>query len=444
MDFKEMLFLTYSSIKERRTRNTLTILMIVMGCGLLVSLNSLSQGLVYFVEQNFKNILPNQIIISNTDNIQESSVEGIRNKLQVLFDQNATMIGRSISLNSTTINYLGSLEGVQEIYPAYQGVLMLNYENHSQVTNVLAVDFKNINKIIPSANLDPIVSKDNDHNNVIIPEKIGEKISLNQSEMVQKNIQSNTITKVSPFEKDIVVVSINKIKEIIESSDTRPYSNQYNVVSLLNSTGNPIIDNSIFIDLNNGKKILDKGSDYDLLFLVYDDVNKVDDLVKEIQKHFDNQITILNSMEIVKSITKFIVGVTTFISSIAVISLIVGALGIIITIYTSVVERTREIGILKALGGTNRIILGIFLTESVFVGILGAIFGIIFGFIGSYLLLVGFLYFLNLPLEILPVFNILEISKIALIVIVLSIFAGLYPAYKGSKISPVDALSKFT
>lgn len=443
MDFKEMLFLTYSSIKERRTRNTLTILMIIMGCGLLVSLNSLSQGLVYFVEQNFKNILPNQIIISNTDNIQESSVEGIRNKLQVLFDQNTTMIGRSMPLNITTINYLTKLDGVQDIYPAYQGVGMLNYQNHSQVTNILAVDFKNINRIIPNANLDPLLSRDNYDNSVIIPEKIGEKISLNRSEVTRNHVQNDTETKEIAYKKNIVV-SINKISEIVESSNGPSYRNQYNLLSLLNSTGNPIIDNSIFIDLSNGKKILNKGSDYDLLFLTYNDVNKVDDIVKQIQKHFDNQITILNSIEIVKSITKFIVGVTTFISSIAVISLIVGALGIIITIYTSVVERTREIGILKALGGTNRIILGMFLTESVFVGILGAIFGIVFGFIGSYLLLVGFLYFLNLPLEILPVFNIFEISKIAIVVIVLSIFAGLYPAYKGSKISPVDALSKFT
>jgi putative ABC transport system permease protein len=353
------------------------------------------------------------------------------------------MIGRSIPLNSTTIDYLDSLEGVQDIYPAYQGVVMLNYDNHSQVTNILAVDFMNIDKIIPNANLEHIVSKDNNHNDVIIPEKIGEKISINHSEVSQNNIQNTTERRESPHEKNITV-SIDKISEILESSDEPSYRNQYNLISLLNSTGNPIIDNSIFIDVSNGKKILDKGSDYDLLFLSYDDVNKVDDLVKKIQKHFNNQITILNSVEIVKSITKFIVGVTTFISSIAVISLIVGALGIIITIYTSVVERTREIGILKALGGTNRIILGMFLTESVFVGILGAIFGIVFGFIGSYLLLVGFLYFLNLPLEILPVFNVLEISKIAIIVIFLSIFAGLYPAYKGSKISPVDALSKFT
>ena len=138
MDFKEMLFLTYSSLRERKTRNTLTILMIIMGCGLLVSLSSLSQGLVYFVEENFKNILPNQIVISNTDKIQESSIEGIRNKLQVLFDQNTTMVGKSTPLNNITINYLHGLEGVQDINPAYQGVVMLNYMNHSQITNVLS------------------------------------------------------------------------------------------------------------------------------------------------------------------------------------------------------------------------------------------------------------------------------------------------------------------
>ena len=75
-------------------------------------------------------------------------------------------------------------------------------------------------------------------------------------------------------------------------------------------------------------------------------------------------MSILNSLEIIKTLTKFIVGITTFISSIAVFSLIVGLLGIIITIYTSVIERTREIGILKALGGTNKTILTMFLTES--------------------------------------------------------------------------------
>jgi putative ABC transport system permease protein len=237
------------------------------------------------------------------------------------------------------------------------------------------------------------------------------------------------------------MVSINGIRDIIDSSSTQ---STLFVPSLLNSTGNPIIDNSIFIDINNGKAILQKKNDYDLLFITYNDIDKVESLVSQVQKYFNNQVTILNSLELVKNITKFIIGISTFISSIAIISLIVGSIGIIITIYTSVVERTREIGILKALGGTNRVILGMFLTESIFLGIIGAFFGIIFGFIGAYLLLNGFLYFLNLPLSIHPVFNIIEISKIGIVVILLSIFSGLYPAYKGSKISPVNALSKFS
>jgi putative ABC transport system permease protein len=237
------------------------------------------------------------------------------------------------------------------------------------------------------------------------------------------------------------MVSINGIRDIIDSSSAQ---STLFVPSLLNSTGNPIIDNSIFIDINNGKAILQKKNDYDLLFITYNDIDKVESLVSQVQKYFNNQVTILNSLELVKNITKFIIGISTFISSIAIISLIVGSIGIIITIYTSVVERTREIGILKALGGTNRVILGMFLTESIFLGIIGAFFGIIFGFIGAYLLLNGFLYFLNLPLSIHPVFNIIEISKIGIVVILLSIFSGLYPAYKGSKISPVNALSKFS
>jgi putative ABC transport system permease protein len=401
MDFKEILFLTYSSIKERKTRNALTILMIIMGCGLLVSLNSLSQGLIYFVEQNFKKILPNQIVISNTDKIQGSNIDGIRNKLQVLFDQNMTLVGKNIPFDNKAMQYLKGIPGVQLINPAFQGVVMLNYQNYSQVTNVLAVDFNNLTNIIPDLTKGFDSLNFTSQNYVIIPEKISDESPL----------------------------SIN---------------NTFTVLGTINSTGNPLIDNSIFIDVHKGKDFLEKSNDYDLLFLTYDNIDKVDNIVKDIQKYFNNQVTILNSLEIIKSLTKFIIGISTFISSIAIFSLIVGSIGIIITIYTSVVERTREIGIIKALGGTNRVILGMFLTESVFLGIIGALVGIVFGFLGSHILLSGFLYFLNLPLNIYPVFNIIEISKIGIIVIVLSILSGLYPAYKGSKISPVNALSKYS
>ena len=441
MDFKEILFLTYSSIKERKTRNALTILMIIMGCGLLVSLNSLSQGLIFFVEQNFKKILPNQIVISNTDKIQESSIEGIRNKLQVLFDQNMTLVGENIPFDNKAIQYLKDIPGVQLINPAYQGVVMLNYQNYSQVTNVLAADINNLTDIIPDLDVGLDDLNLTSQNYVIIPQKIGEKIFLNSSEITMNNSLNNEYN--DQF-KDSKTVTINNLKELTSVKSNPSINNTFAVLRIINSTGNPIIDNSIFIDVKKGKEILEKSDDYDLLFLTYDDINEVESIVKDVQKYFNNQATILNSLEIVKSLTKFIIGISTFISSIAIFSLIVGSIGIIITIYTSVVERTREIGIIKALGGTNRVILGMFLTESVFLGIIGAIGGIVFGFLGSHVLLSGFLYFLNLPLNIYPVFNIVEISKIGIVVIILSIFSGLYPAYKGSKISPVNALSKYS
>jgi putative ABC transport system permease protein len=441
MDFKEIFFLTYSSMKERKTRNALTILMIIMGCGLLVSLNSLSQGLIYFVEQNFKKILPNQIVISNTDKIQESSIEGIRNKLQVLFDQNITMVGKNIPFDNKTMQYLKEIPGVQQINPAYQGVAMLNYQNYSQVTNVLATDINNLTDIIPNLDIRSMVSNLTSQNYVIIPQKIGEKIFMNSSEIIVNNALGKEDKDQSMNSKR---VTISNLKELTNVKSNPSINNSFAVLRIINSTGNPIIDNSIFIDVQKGKEILEKSDDYDLLFLTYDDIDKVESIVNDVQKYFNNQVTILNSLEIIKTLTKFIIGISTFISSIAIFSLIVGSIGIIITIYTSVVERTREIGIIKALGGTNRVILGMFLTESIFLGIIGAIVGIVFGFLGSHVLLSGFLYFLNLPLDIYPVFNIVEISKIGIVVIVLSIFSGLYPAYKGSKISPVNALSKYS
>jgi putative ABC transport system permease protein len=442
MDFKEIVFLTLSSIKERKTRTSLTVIMITMGCGLLVSLNSLTQGLIDFVQQNFKNILPNQIIISNSDKIQQSNLQNIQNKLEVLFDRNLTVVDKRIPFDNNAIKYLQNLSGVSFVDPAYQGMVLLKNKDKSEITNTIAANFSDIDKIIPGFNNDNLKLKKTSTNDkiIIIPQKISDTLSLtNNKSNGRVNAINNSITVQNV--KDSTNLSTSLPGSSIENSKD---SNRFAVVSIVNSTGNPIIDNSVFIETNLGKEILNKSNDYDILFLTYNDINKVDNIVKTIQKHFNNQVSILNSLEIIKTLTKFIVGISTFISSIAVFALIVGSLGIIITIYTSVIERTREIGILKALGGTNRTILGMFLTESIIIGMIGAAIGIVFGFAGSQVLLNAFLYFLKLPIKIYPVFNVIEVLKIFIAVIGLSIFAGLYPAFKGSRISPVNALNKFT
>ena len=328
MNFKEIVFLTLSSIKERRTRNILTIIMITMGCGLLVSLNSLTQGLIDFVQQNFKKILPNQIIISNSDRIQQSNMQNIQNKLEVLFDKNLTVVEKRIPFDNSTIKYLENINGVEFVDPAYQGMILLNHGNKSEITNAIAANFTNLKNIIPDFNINNQISKESSMNKriIILPQKTSESLSLHNKKGGKGNDD---------------IITVQNIKESTNpSSSILKYNNNFNVIAIINSTGNPIIDNSAFIETQTGKEILNKSSDYDILFLTYKDIDKVDSIVKTIQKHFNNQVSILNSLEIIKTLTKFIVGISTFISSIAVFSLVVGSLGIIITIYTSVIERT--------------------------------------------------------------------------------------------------------
>ncbi|MBA3285195.1 MAG: ABC transporter permease, partial [Nitrosopumilus sp.] len=337
MDFKEITLLTLSSLKERRTRNILTILMITMGCGLLVSLSSLTQGLISFVEQNFKRILPNQLIISNSEKIQQSNLENIQNKLQVLFDRNLTMVEKRIPFDNNTIRFLENISGVESVDPAFQGMTVLKSGNNSEISNVIATSINSLKNIIPDiGNNHALQESSKKENFIVMPQKLSKTLFVSSED---KNSSSS-----------ITIQGINQ-DSIMLSHPTEPNNNEgdnFDVIATVNSTGNPIIDNSVFIETNKGREILNKSDDYDLVFLTYNDIGKVDGIVKSIQNHFSNQVTILNSLEIIKTLTKLIVGVSTFISSIAVFSLIVAAIGIIITIYTSVVERTREIGIIKA------------------------------------------------------------------------------------------------
>ena len=107
------------------------------------------------------------------------------------------------------------------------------------------------------------------------------------------------------------------------------------------------------------------------------------------------------------------------------------------TLYTSVVERTREIGTLKALGAKNIDILALFLTESFLIGIIGATFGILIGIGGGYILSsIG----AQNEDPITPVYLIGNLATVWIISVFLSTLAGLLPSLKASKTLPIEAL----
>ena len=144
-----------------------------------------------------------------------------------------------------------------------------------------------------------------------------------------------------------------------------------------------------------------------------------------------NAFRIFNQTDLLSTVNQTTQSMTALLGGIAAISLLVGGIGIMNIMLVSVTERTREIGIRKAIGAKRRSILSQFLIEAVVISGIGGIIGVLFGLLGS-MLLNSF----GIPALISP--SIVLIS-VAFSVSVGVVF-GLYPANKASKLSPIEAL----
>ncbi|SDJ29748.1 putative ABC transport system permease protein [Halovenus aranensis] len=146
----------------------------------------------------------------------------------------------------------------------------------------------------------------------------------------------------------------------------------------------------------------------------------------------DVGITVQSTADLVDGIESVLTDIVRLVTGIGVLALLVGAFGIANIMLVSVTERTKEIGIMKANGARNREIMGLFLTESVLLGMAGAVVGIPLGlgvgFVASTYAEVGF----TIPYD-----WILIASAMG---IVTGIVSGLYPAWRAARVDPIDAL----
>jgi len=208
--------------------------------------------------------------------------------------------------------------------------------------------------------------------------------------------------------------------------------------------------NSVYMPIQMAFQVIpDKTNDiYDTFVVKIKDENLLDETITKIQdklmtarhvtaKNMDFSITSRKEMQQARADTMS--SMNTFLLAIAAVSLIVGSIGIANTMFTSVLEKTKEIGIMKAIGARNGDILLIFLFNAAFIGLVGGILGIILGTILS-----GYMPELmgGLPLgrggAAIVTFN--SIAMALSVSVSVGILAGLIPAYQASKLRPVDAL----
>lgn len=154
----------------------------------------------------------------------------------------------------------------------------------------------------------------------------------------------------------------------------------------------------------------------------------------------EGKFEILRFDSVLDSFNAILNVVTVFIVLIAMISLLVGGIGIMNIMLVSVTERTKEIGIRKALGARTGSILFQFLVESGTISLLGGLIGILLGIIGSTMIcsLIGTVAKMNIIADYNPIF----ILAVALFSGGIGVFFGLYPAKKAAKLTPIEALRR--
>jgi putative ABC transport system permease protein len=233
-------------------------------------------------------------------------------------------------------------------------------------------------------------------------------------------------------------IGVNQIIEVANKS--------VRVVGILTSQGGDA-DNNIYMPINTAVNLITdaKKNQYDSIQVEAQSSDVVNGTVTAITKKLmterhdnkasDQDFTVSATASMASSVTSLMSSIKLFLGAIAGVSLLVGAVGIANTMFTSVLEKTKEIGTMKAIGSKNKDILMIFLINSAMVGFVGGLLGVILG------------SFLSLAFPMLGItssssitFSLQLMIEGIVLAVSVGVISGVVPAYRASKLKPVDAL----
>jgi putative ABC transport system permease protein len=413
MNPKDLFLLSFEALVDRKVRTILTILMVVLGSSLVVILNGLSAGQSAFLEKQFNTLAANVLFVGSGQRSLSSFAPPSSN---------------SLIINDVILSKIKSLPNVSDAIPVYTGSAQIDSQGNTQRASITSIDPSKLPIELPNLQyVDGSTVRANDRSAAIVGDTI-----VNPQGAVNAFVTLGQTIKATYTYSDSNGKSVTVTKNFVVSGILKP-------------SGNNGIDRSVIINLDAGNQLLHKLNKYDQVIVAATTPDDVDTVQQEITTQFGKTLGSTTPKAIMAVRAQTASGNAAFILMVGIIALIVGAVGIVTTLYNSVTERIKEIGTMKALGAQSSSILKLFLVEASLIGMMGASLGLIIGITGGYIM--SIFTTSTIPgggpqVHIPPIYNILDLAKVWLLSLSLSVMAGIYPAWKASQLSPMVALRR--
>ncbi|MCX8158359.1 MAG: ABC transporter permease [Candidatus Diapherotrites archaeon] len=394
---KDIFIEAFRNIRRQRIIGYLTLLGIIIGIASVVGLISIMQGFNLSVEERFETMGSTTIVVMPGSSFADSFFA---------------------KLEEDDAKVLESIRGVDYATPLYFTTKTILFDNEKKSLLLIGIDPE---------------KQENFGRVGLLGLAEGRKLNSNERGGI---LIGSTLAK-DVFKKDI------KIKQNL-------YLNGHSltVVGIIKPQGlsyGSFFDSSVIINYKYLKEIINEPlTPFRIFVKVFDkdEVERVKNEIEEVlkKKHGKKDFSVLSQQQIRERATSVLAVINIVLIGIAAISLVVGGLGIMNTMFMAITERTKEIGIMKSVGAKNSFILFLFLTESSMIGFIGGVIGVILGFSFSFVVhnlakLIG----LNLEYYV----SIELILGALVFSILVGALSGLLPSLRASRLDPIEALREF-
>jgi len=394
------------SLRSNRARTLLTALGITIGVASITAILSLSSGIIGVISQQVSSLEGNIILVRPGVPISTPNVF-------LTTPPNQQQFGTS-SLTEADITAVANTKGVKGVAP----LMTISSNIKSETTTLPGLILATSPALAEIAHLE-----------------------TRDGQFIDTVTNPNT-TVIGP---QLAIDLFGTEKPIGQTLTAR--GQEFTIIGVLKRTNDPVnfnsidFDNAAIISLEAGKNFYNGRAQIQQIDIKADTAADVPGVAKRVDEQLkkthggEKDFTVVFGDDVAWPTNQLFIAVAGVMTAIAAISLVVGGIGIMNIMLVGVAERTREIGLRKAIGASNRNILAQFLIESLLVSLTGGIVG----YIGGYLIAFGISQFLTFN----PTLN-WEVAAVAFGVSVLvGVLFGLYPAIRAARKDPIVSLREY-